>query len=60
MKRGVIAGKFLPPHLGHSYLIKLAITKCDHLTVLICDRPEYLIPTSLRKKWHSNGGFLNI
>ena len=51
MKRGIIAGKFVPPHLGHSYLIQEAEKQCDQLTVLICDRPEYPIPVRLRKRW---------
>lgn len=51
MKRGIIAGKFLPPHAGHSYLIDSAAQQCDQLTVLICDRPEYLIPAQLRQQW---------
>lgn len=51
MKRGIIAGKFLPPHAGHSYLIESAASQCDQLTILICDRPEYLIPAALRQQW---------
>jgi NadR type nicotinamide-nucleotide adenylyltransferase len=51
MIRGVTVGKFLPPHLGHQYLIDTAKSKCDELTVLICDRPEYLIPIEIRKHW---------
>ncbi len=51
MTRGIIAGKFVPPHLGHSYLIDQAAKQCDQLTVLICDRPEYPIPITLRKRW---------
>jgi len=51
MTRGIIAGKFLPPHKGHSYLIEQAQKQCDQLTVLICDRPEYPIPAKLRKQW---------
>jgi NadR type nicotinamide-nucleotide adenylyltransferase len=51
VKTGVIAGKFLPPHLGHSYLIDTAARQCDKLTVLICDRPEYPIPAKLRRDW---------
>lgn len=51
MTRGVIAGKFLPPHSGHKYLIDQGRSQCDQLTVLICDRPEFGIPAQLRKKW---------
>lgn len=51
MIRGIIAGKFLPPHLGHSFLISRAAQQCDQLTVLICDRPEYGIDATLRQSW---------
>ncbi len=51
MERGLIAGKFLPPHAGHDYLIETARAQCDQLTVLICERPEYGIPASMRQGW---------
>ena len=51
MKRGLIVGKFYPPHAGHHYLINSGIELCDELTVLVCDRPEHLIPGKLRANW---------
>lgn len=51
MVRGLVIGKFLPPHLGHSYLIEQALKGCDQLTILVCDRPEYEIPAETRRNW---------
>lgn len=51
MKRGLVIGKFYPPHLGHSYLIQTALDACDSVTVLVCDSPLYKIPASLRAEW---------
>ncbi len=51
MKRGLIVGKFLPPHAGHHFLIDTGAAHCDELTVLVCDRPEYTIPAKLRAQW---------
>lgn len=54
MKRGIVIGKFYPPHLGHNYLIDTAIRNCDEVTVLVCDNPAYHIPASLRASWLSS------
>lgn len=51
MKRGLIVGKFYPPHAGHFFLIKTAAKQCDELTVAVCDHPEYLIPARTRARW---------
>lgn len=51
MKRGIVIGKFYPPHLGHSYLIQTALDACDELTVLVCDSASYGIPATLRAEW---------
>ena len=51
MKRGLIVGKFYPPHAGHHFLIDTGKANCDDLTVLVCDRPEHLIPGTLRAAW---------
>jgi NadR type nicotinamide-nucleotide adenylyltransferase len=53
MKRGLIVGKFYPPHAGHHYLIETGLKHCDELTVAICDHPEYLIPAKTRVMWLS-------
>jgi NadR type nicotinamide-nucleotide adenylyltransferase len=51
MKRGIVIGKFYPPHKGHSYLIDSAMTSVDKLTVIVCDKKGQLIPGQLRAKW---------
>lgn len=51
MKRGLVIGKFYPPHAGHSYLIDTALAGSDQVDVLVCDSPDYKIPASLRAAW---------
>ena len=51
MTRGLVIGKFYPPHSGHKYLIDTAQAGCDALDVLICDNPKYHIPAGTRKQW---------
>lgn len=48
---GLVIGKFLPPHRGHKYLIDTARSQVDHLTVMICDKPEYGLDGELRSSW---------
>lgn len=54
MKRGLIVGKFYPPHAGHFYLIETALQRCDELTIAVCDHPEYRILAKTRAKWLRN------
>jgi len=51
MTRGLVIGKFYPPHLGHSYLINYALEHSDEVIVLICDSPLYTIPATTRQDW---------
>ena len=51
MRRGLVIGKFLPPHRGHRRLIERAREEVDHLTVVVCDRPDQEIPGTLRAAW---------
>ena len=51
MKRGLVIGKFYPPHSGHKYLIDTAAAGCDELDVLVVDNPKYRIPADVRKQW---------
>jgi HTH-type transcriptional repressor of NAD biosynthesis genes len=51
MRRGLIVGKFLPPHLGHSVLIDAARGQCDELTVFACNMAGQTIPGELRASW---------
>ena len=49
--RGVVVGKFYPPHKGHHFLINTALANCDELTVIVCARDNQSIPGKFRKKW---------
>lgn len=51
MTRGLVIGKFYPPHMGHQYLIDTAGKNVDELTVVVCDRKDQKIPGSLRARW---------
>jgi len=45
---GVVVGKFLPPHAGHSLLIRTAVEGCTHATVLVCAKVDDLLPAPVR------------
>ncbi|MEO5948813.1 MAG: AAA family ATPase [Candidatus Saccharimonas sp.] len=49
--RGIVIGKFYPPHLGHNYLIDTALANCDDVDVLVVDNPEYKLPAEKRREW---------
>ena len=49
--RGIVIGKFYPPHLGHNYLIDTALKNCDEVDVLVVDNPDYKIPSQRRAEW---------
>jgi HTH-type transcriptional regulator, transcriptional repressor of NAD biosynthesis genes len=51
MKRGIVIGKFYPPHLGHKYLIDFATSRVDELTVIVCDLPSQKIRGQVRAGW---------
>lgn len=51
MIRGLVIGKFYPPHLGHSHLIATALAQVDRLTVLVCEKPGLAISGETRAKW---------
>lgn len=51
MKKGLVIGKFYPPHNGHSYLIETALKHADKVDVLVCDSPAYRILAVERAKW---------
>ena len=35
-KSGLVVGKFMPPHMGHVYLINSALANCEKVYVLAC------------------------
>lgn len=50
--RGLVIGKFWPPHRGHAYLIEEALAGCRELTVAVCDHPaQSPPPATLRAAW---------
>ena len=50
-KRGLIVGKFWPPHRGHKFLIDSGRAQTDHLTVIVCQRPHETPSGDLRASW---------
>ena len=51
MVKAFVFGKFLPFHKGHEGMINFALTKCDNLTVLVCNSETENIPGQIRKEW---------
>lgn len=51
--RGLVLGKFLPPHAGHVYLVETAAARVDELVVLVCSLAAEPIPGALRHAWMS-------
>ncbi len=49
--RGLIIGKFYPPHRGHEYLIRTARAQSSELHVMVFYRSDELIPGDLRAAW---------
>jgi NadR type nicotinamide-nucleotide adenylyltransferase len=47
----MLLGKFLPPHLGHVYLVEFAGGFVDELTVVVCSLRREPIPGELRHRW---------
>ncbi len=51
MTRGVVVGKFYPPHLGHLHLIEAALAEVGHLDVIVCSKADQWIPGEFRAAW---------
>lgn len=49
--KGLIIGKFYPPHRGHKYLIDRARSECRELTVIICYKKTDTISGMIRAAW---------
>ena len=49
--RGTVLGKFMPPHVGHQYLVDFARHYVDELTVVVEHVRDEPIPSSLRFRW---------
>lgn len=50
-ERGLVLGKFMPPHTGHVLLCDFARHACERLTILVCSLPDDLIPGEVRSRW---------
>jgi NadR type nicotinamide-nucleotide adenylyltransferase len=48
---GLVLGKFMPPHLGHQYLLDFARAYVPRLIVLVCSLQREPIPGPLRHAW---------
>lgn len=51
MKKGLVLGKFMPLHSGHLALIEFGLSKCDHLTILLCHYAAEPVPGLQRLGW---------
>ncbi|MFZ5481640.1 MAG: AAA family ATPase [Myxococcota bacterium] len=51
MSRGLVVGKFWPPHAGHHHLVATAASRVDELVVVVGDSPGETIPWPLRMAW---------
>ena len=50
-ERGLVIGKFYPPHLGHNYLINIALQHCASLIIIVCQRPTEAPSGALRYEY---------
>jgi HTH-type transcriptional regulator, transcriptional repressor of NAD biosynthesis genes len=50
-RRGLIVGKFYPPHRGHKHLIDTARAQVDELFVIVCGREGEAPAGGLRAGW---------
>lgn len=49
--RAVVIGKFYPPHRGHKLLIDTAVSRSNHVIVIVCAKPTDAIAGELRGEW---------
>lgn len=48
---GLVLGKFLPPHIGHKYLLDFANSRVDRLIIVVDNIADEIIPVSKRMEW---------
>lgn len=48
---GLVVGRFDPPHLGHSFLIDAAASRCEQLVVFVNSGTRDAVPGALRAQW---------
>jgi NadR type nicotinamide-nucleotide adenylyltransferase len=49
--RGLIVGKFYPPHRGHKHLIDFGRSRVSELSVIVCQKPGEFPEGELRAAW---------
>jgi len=49
--RGLVMGRFLPPHRGHQYLVDVARLACTKLTIVVAGGAADPIPVDARVAW---------
>src|SRR5687767_9614309 len=49
--RGMVLGKFMPPHAGHVFLCEFAQAWCDELAIVVGSLAREPIPGALRHRW---------
>src|SRR5688572_12742104 len=49
--RGLVLGKFMPPHLGHLHLVEFARSWVAELVVVVGTLAREPIPGELRHRW---------
>jgi HTH-type transcriptional regulator, transcriptional repressor of NAD biosynthesis genes len=51
-RNGLVVGKFAPPHKGHQLLLETALSRCEHVTVLVYSNPDFAnMPSKTRASW---------
>ncbi|MET0648134.1 MAG: AAA family ATPase [Pyrinomonadaceae bacterium] len=50
-RRGLLVGKFYPPHRGHKHLIDTARARVDELSVIVCRKDGEVPAGELRAAW---------
>ncbi|WP_439815188.1 AAA family ATPase [Zavarzinia sp. CC-PAN008] len=51
MPHGFLLGKFLPPTMGHKFLVDFAAAQCRRVSVLVCTRRSDPVAGALRHAW---------
>ncbi len=51
MTRGLVLGKFMPPHAGHLFLVDFALRMVEELDVVVGTLANEPIPGALRHRW---------
>lgn len=54
MKKGIVIGKFNPPHVGHQHLIQTAESQVDELIIFLCVKDTQALDRFTRRHWIQN------